>query len=241
MDGIQEPASSSTSNESDRDTYETLPRLDDRDFSDNAKRMMRAAIHLFAQQGFAGTSVREIVNAADVTNPMLYYYFDDKEGLFNTIITYLFEQMTEETLEMLDGLESMEDAVDRVILANFEACKRSPVALRFVYSVLFGPEDSAPQFELFDARQRMIDEVTVILEKAHEEGDLDLNDDFDPAFVTEQLFALINGHLMRTLKELESYPSQEARRQKIQELLTPETASRLSSFFFNGAGTITTT
>jgi AcrR family transcriptional regulator len=241
MDGIQEPASDSTSNDSGGDAYETLPRLDEHDFSDNAKRMMRAAIHLFAQQGFAGTSVREIVNAADVTNPMLYYYFDDKEGLFNTIITYLFEQMTEETLEMIEGLESLEDAVDRVILANFEACKRSPIALRFVYSVLFGPEDSAPEFELFNARQRMIDRVTVILEDAQANGTFEPNDDFDAAFITEQLFALINGHLMRTLKELESYPSQEARREKIDELLTPEMASKLSSFFFNGAGTIPTT
>jgi len=240
MDGIQEPASDTTSNESDGRAYETLPRLDDRDFSDNAKRMMRAAIHLFAQQGFAGTSVREIVNAADVTNPMLYYYFDDKGGLFNTIITYLFEQMTEDTVEMLDGLDSLEGAVDRVILANFEACKRSPVALRFIYSVLFGPEDSAPQFELFDARQRMIDEVALILEQAREEGTFDLHDDFEPAFVTEQLFALISGHLMRTLKKIESYPSQEARRQRIQELLTPEVASRLRNFFFNGAGNLTT-
>lgn len=241
MDGMQEPASNSTSNKSGGDTYETLPRLDEHDFSDNAKRMMRAAIHLFAQQGFAGTSVREIVNAADVTNPMLYYYFDDKEGLFNTIITYLFEHMTEEVIEMIDGVESLEDAVDRVILAHFEACKRSPVALRFVYSVLFGPEDSAPQFELFDARQRMIDEVTVILERAHEDGTFEPNNDFEPAFITEQLFALINGHLMRTLKELESYPSQEARRKKIRQLLTPEMVSRLSGFFFNGAGTITAT
>lgn len=241
MDGIQEPANDSTSNNFVDDRYETLPKLDERDVSDNAKRMMRASIHLFAQQGFAGTSVREIVNAADVTNPMLYYYFDDKAGLFNTIITYLFEQMTEETLEMLDGLESLEDAVDRVILANFEACKRSPVALRFVYAVLFGPEDSAPKVDLFDTRQRMIDQVTVFFEEAQEQGSFEPNDDFAPAFIVEQLFALINGHLMRTLKELESYPSQEVRRQKIRELLTPETASRLSSFFFNGAGTITTT
>jgi AcrR family transcriptional regulator len=241
MDGIQEPGNDSTSNNFVDDRYETLPKLDERDISDNAKRMMRAAIHLFAQQGFAGTSVREIVNAADVTNPMLYYYFDDKAGLFNTIITYLFEQMTEETLEMLEGLESLEEAVDRVILANFEACKRSPVALRFVYSVLFGPEGSAPQVELFDTRQRMIDEVTVFFEEAQEQGSFEPNADFEPGFIVEQLFALINGHLMRTLKELESYASQEARRQKIRELLTPEMASRLSSFFFNGAGTITAT
>ncbi|MBW2208934.1 MAG: helix-turn-helix transcriptional regulator, partial [Deltaproteobacteria bacterium] len=44
--------------------------------------LLEAATALFAQKGYAGTSVREIVERAGVTKPVLYYYFENKEGLF---------------------------------------------------------------------------------------------------------------------------------------------------------------
>ena len=43
---------------------------------------LSAARELFARKGYSGTSVREIVAAADVTKPVLYYYFRNKEGLY---------------------------------------------------------------------------------------------------------------------------------------------------------------
>ena len=50
------------------------------------ERLTEAAIRLFCQRGFEGTSIREIVEAAEVTKPSLYYYFRNKEGLFQNII-----------------------------------------------------------------------------------------------------------------------------------------------------------
>ncbi len=228
---------SSTSVDPASDTYETLPQLDDSEFPENARQMMRAAIHLFAEKGFAGTSVREIVSAAGVTNPMLYYYFDDKEGLFETLLTYLFENMRNEMLTALEDAESLDEAVDRTVLTHFEACKRTPVALRFVYSTMFGPERSAPSFDLSSAHRKMVDEIAVVFERAAERGDFEPRERFDATFLTEQLFALLNGHLMRTMKELQGLSSPQTRHAKIAEMLTPEAAADLSAFFFRGAGT----
>ncbi len=45
------------------------------------KAILRVAARLFATRGFEATSVREIVEAAGVTKPTLYYYFGSKEGL----------------------------------------------------------------------------------------------------------------------------------------------------------------
>ena len=39
----------------------------------NKERILIAAATLFANKGYAGTSVREIVEAAGVTKPTLYY------------------------------------------------------------------------------------------------------------------------------------------------------------------------
>lgn len=43
--------------------------------------VLRAAAQLFAERGFDAVSVREIVQAAGVTKPALYYHFGSKEGL----------------------------------------------------------------------------------------------------------------------------------------------------------------
>jgi len=44
--------------------------------------MASAAAEVFAERGFAAASMEEIAARAGVTKPMLYAYFDSKEGLF---------------------------------------------------------------------------------------------------------------------------------------------------------------
>lgn len=218
-------------------TEELLPRLEESDYPKNARRMMRAAVFLFAQRGYAGTSVREIVQAADVTNPMLYYYFDNKEGLFNTLITFLFETITRDIDELLEGADSLVDAVDGIINVYFQACKRSPTSLKFVFSVLFGPEESAPSFDIFDVRQQMVDEIVGLIEGAVEAGQFEINDELDPSFLTEQLLGMITNHLMRALKKAEGAPSRAERHQRMRKMMTEEIARNLRQFYFFGAGT----
>ena len=46
------------------------------------QRLLAGAAELFARKGYAATTVREIVQAAGVTKPALYYYFKNKEGIY---------------------------------------------------------------------------------------------------------------------------------------------------------------
>lgn len=41
---------------------------------------------LFTERGFANVSVRDICREAHVTAPTVYYYFKNKEGLFNAVV-----------------------------------------------------------------------------------------------------------------------------------------------------------
>ena len=52
-----------------------------------ARHIARAAARLFAERGYDATSVREIVEAAGVAKPTLYYYFRSKEGLAQALLT----------------------------------------------------------------------------------------------------------------------------------------------------------
>ena len=45
-------------------------------------RLLRAGLRLFAHQGFAATSTRELAQAAGVNVAAISYYFGDKAGLY---------------------------------------------------------------------------------------------------------------------------------------------------------------
>lgn len=52
------------------------------DGEQSRERLLQAALRLFAHQGFAKTSTREIAEAAGVNLAAISYYFGDKEGLY---------------------------------------------------------------------------------------------------------------------------------------------------------------
>ena len=56
----------------------------------NAKQMqiINVAEKLFAEKGFAATSVRDIANEADVNVSMISYYFGSKEKLAEALFVY---------------------------------------------------------------------------------------------------------------------------------------------------------
>jgi AcrR family transcriptional regulator len=49
------------------------------------ERLMRSGMRLFASQGFAGTSTRELAQAAGVNIAAISYYFGDKAGLYRAV------------------------------------------------------------------------------------------------------------------------------------------------------------
>src|SRR6476469_5046395 len=60
--------------------------------SENTRRqVLDAALQLFSHQGYRGTSVREIAEAAGVSTGNVYHHFPDKEAIFRTLLDELWE------------------------------------------------------------------------------------------------------------------------------------------------------
>ena len=53
----------------------------------NEQRILDVAIREFARKGLAGARVDEIARRAGVNKQLLYYYFKNKEGLYNAVLT----------------------------------------------------------------------------------------------------------------------------------------------------------
>jgi AcrR family transcriptional regulator len=58
------------------------------EFNDKQVHIMEAAEKLFADKGFAGTSVRDIAEAAGVNLAMISYYFGSKEKLMEAMFSH---------------------------------------------------------------------------------------------------------------------------------------------------------
>jgi AcrR family transcriptional regulator len=73
---------------STREVVSIMPRK-----TDVPSRIIRAAVALFARQGYHGTSTRDIARLADVSEVTLYRYFQHKEDVFWAALSSCFEAL----------------------------------------------------------------------------------------------------------------------------------------------------
>ncbi len=85
------------------------------------ERILGAAEELFALQGFAGTSLREVTSRADVNIAAVNYHFGSKENLVNEVFRRRMDVMSAQRLELLKtALESQPGKLEPVLGAFVE-------------------------------------------------------------------------------------------------------------------------
>jgi AcrR family transcriptional regulator len=69
--------------------------------------ILRAAINIFAKNGFAGARVEKISKAAGSTDRMIYYYFGSKERLFVAVLEAIYKELGDAEASLdLSGLNA---------------------------------------------------------------------------------------------------------------------------------------
>ncbi len=102
------------------------------------ERIVKQAVTLFCQKGYVAASVREIVEAARVTKPTLYYYFKNKEDLFRHILTEGMEEFhsrlravyENENLRFIEKLEALAGVYFSIEPSDYDY-------VRFLHAVAF--------------------------------------------------------------------------------------------------------
>ena len=69
--------------------------------------IIKAAVILFAEKGFEGTSVRDIVTKARVNQAAINYHFKGKSGLYLEVLKTAFERLTDRTGFSSEELKSL--------------------------------------------------------------------------------------------------------------------------------------
>lgn len=115
--------------------------------NDARDRLLKAALELFTQSGYAATSVREIVAKAGVTKPVLYYYFKNKEGIYSEILKTRFTDLD----ALFDYYLKYPGRVSERLLILFDRILEFVVEnrdfVKLMHAIYYGPPQGSPYFD----------------------------------------------------------------------------------------------
>jgi AcrR family transcriptional regulator len=114
-----------------------------------------AATRLFAQRGFAATTVEDIVQAAGLTKPMLYRHFESKRELCVALLErFRAELIAAPLAQFTPGASDPHAQIGSMIDAWLAHVEQHPDATRLLFTPISGDaEVERAQRELYD-RQR---------------------------------------------------------------------------------------
>ncbi|HEY5190897.1 MAG TPA: TetR/AcrR family transcriptional regulator, partial [Candidatus Deferrimicrobium sp.] len=98
--------------------------------------ILEASLELFSSQGYRGTSIREIAEAAGVSTGNVYHHFADKETIFQTVLSQYWKAIENPDFPFNKALASgtFPDNLEELAVAAREGVRlwRRHVALIYV-------------------------------------------------------------------------------------------------------------
>jgi TetR/AcrR family transcriptional regulator len=82
--------------------------------------ILQAAINEFAEKGVSGARTETIAAAAGVNKALLHYHFESKDGLYAAVLLKVFEAISKQAVETLEGDGSEGERVLRFALRHFD-------------------------------------------------------------------------------------------------------------------------
>ena len=107
--------------------------------------ILDSAERLFAERGFAGTSVRDIVRDSDSSPPSLYHFFGSKENLLVELVTDRYDRYCAALQDRLARASTPFEVFKAVIDLALENMRREPNTAKFLFSIVFGPQQDLPK------------------------------------------------------------------------------------------------
>ena len=156
-------------------------------------RLMTAAIALFARKGYSATSVREIVAAAGVTKPVLYYHFGSKEGIFLAMMGEALAEFEATATAAMNAGGSAAERIVRFLDGTFALVLEHLDAMRVLDAIYYGPPQGAPFFDFEAIHERFIGMLTTMVRDGMAAGEFRPGDPEDVAWALAGPFEVVRG------------------------------------------------
>jgi AcrR family transcriptional regulator len=185
-------------------------------------RILGSALELFARRGYAATSIQDIVSAANVTKPALYYYFDNKAALYQVLIDRAYEDRFNLMQEAAKKGRNLQEKLVEIISSRFEYLKQNRHLMQIAYGTAFAAEEELPpEIRRLDKASRNFDFVHELIQEAQKSGELDAK--YDSRELAFAIHGQMSMYIMNDLLHIESR-------------LDHATAERIVDLFLSGAG-----
>jgi TetR/AcrR family transcriptional regulator len=109
---------------------------------DNRERLLTCALDLFSRRGYDTVGVREVVEAAGVTKPTLYHYFDSKRGLLEALLRREAGRLQAELRRAAGYEHDLVLTLMRTAGAYFEFARQNPDFYRLQLALSFAPPEN---------------------------------------------------------------------------------------------------
>lgn len=182
-------------------------------------RLLGSALTLFSEKGYNGTSIREIIERAGVTRPVLYYYFENKEALFGRLIEESFAKSTVALDRILATMEGCRERLKALMRSEFENAAVAPQLAALVLQAFFSRTEEAVRKEADALMRGHLRQIARIFEDGLRSNELRGG---DPDSLALAFAALMDMHILAKLHAPEAQ-------------LTDEFADALVDLFLDGA------
>ena len=125
-------------------------------YSPKHQEILDAAMHLIAERGVSGASLRALARRVNISQPSLYHYFDSKQQLVDQVLDSYTHEVALGTMAMIqqqlpvpsDPAGLLRLALQRVI--EVWSGPRQPIFVRFLFQVTMACPELGPRVrELF--------------------------------------------------------------------------------------------
>ncbi|MBN1996461.1 TetR/AcrR family transcriptional regulator [candidate division KSB1 bacterium] len=114
------------------------------------EKIFTVAAHLFADKGFNGVSMREISLKSGVSKPTIYYYFGNKEGIYQDLVKAGLDY-TRDELKKIIGLQlPVKEKLTLALKTFFEMCVKHPEFVKLV-TMVYAQLENNPILEKFNS------------------------------------------------------------------------------------------
>jgi AcrR family transcriptional regulator len=138
--------------------------------ADTRSAILAAAAQLFARQGLAATTIKEIGAEAGVNPALLYYYFASKEALYLAVLQGMIEQFAGGLAEAGSAPLDPADGIQAVLTRQAEVFLAEPLLPRLIARELADHEARLAAPEIRHQAQRLLGVLTALVERGQENG-----------------------------------------------------------------------
>jgi AcrR family transcriptional regulator len=176
-------------------------RRKDREKSFRQQEIFQAAEKIFAKRGFQGATIVEIAAEAELSVGTIYNFFESKEKLYSEIITQRLDEMRQEVLGKVEGIQDIRQRLRKILLVQAAFIEKNrDFFIIFLRDQNRFPWTLAKDFgkEVAARYDHYLESLTGIFMEGIQEG---IFNPFDPADMAEALAGMCNAFFYKWLLE----------------------------------------